>query len=525
MDRWNKFSDRLQTVAYWVLRVVGVCIFFPLIYYSLRYSQYMLPGMAEISKERRDVLWHHLLALVLVAVAVLLLKRAGNRLSQRARLWIERLFLIFSALWAVGWGFWWINGVDRIPEGDQAIVYGAASYFLEGDFSFLSGTTAHLGMYPHQLGLISLIELLFLVVGTYNYFACEVISVFFAAGITCLGYLLLKELKAPFEFRILYFPLIMNCIPLICYTSWVYGDIPSIFFTMLATYCMIRYENCRKWYFLLGMTAAVTMAMLVRKNSMIFIVALCILSVLYVIKKRDWKVLAAMFLAIAIPFLSYQGIYKIYEIQSGYRHIKGFSINSWIAMGTQENQGMCGWYNNMPKDVLYSLSGDLDATRDAMNDILRERFTVFRQDPGYAVEFYKKKILSQWNAPLYESIFFSTHYLGEDKPAPGSLLDRIYQGEESFFRLFAVADSMQFLIYLGILFYFIFAVRKESPIMEYLLPVTLIGGFFFSILWEAKARYILVYYITMYPLAVIGYYRMLESVGRFWLTWKKRRHP
>ena len=524
MDRWNKFSDRLQTVAYWVLRVVGVGIFFPLIYYSLRYSQYMLPGMAEISKERQDVLWHHLSALVLVAAVIWILKWLENRLSQRTKLWIERGFLLFSALWIIGWGLWWITGVDRIPEGDQAFVYGGASYFLEGNFSFLS-PIGYCGMYPHQLGLIALMELLFLVVGSYNYFAFELLCVISAAGIAVLGYLLLRELKTPFAFRILYFLLIVNCIPLICYTSWVYGDIPSIFFVILASCFMIRYENRRKWYSLIGMAASVTMALLVRKNSMIYLVALCILTVLYVLKKRDWRVLAAMLLAIALPFLCYQGIYKVYEIQSGYSHSKGFSINSWIAMGTQENQGMCGWYNNMPKEVFYSLSGDLDATREAMNDILRERFTVFWQDPGYAVEFYKKKILSQWNAPLYQCIYFSSHYNGEDKPMKDSLLDRIYQGQEDFFRLFNVADSMQFLIYLGILFYFIFAVRKESPIMEYLLPVTLIGGFFFSILWEAKARYIFVYYVTMYPLAVICYYRMLESVGRFWLIWKKRRHP
>lgn len=521
MDRFEKFSDKLLNAAYWILRVVGVGIFLALSFYSLRYSHYMRPGAAEVSIEQQDALWQQLLALAILLALALGLRIVGNRLTQRAKFWVERAFLVFSMLWIFGWGFWWITSLERIPEGDQAFIYGGASYFLEGDFHQLQ-PSGYFGMYPHQLGLIALVELLFLIVGTYNYFAYEIICVILAAGIAGMGYLFLKELKAPFGARILYFLLIVNCIPLVCYTSWVYGDVPSIFFTILAAYCMVRYHNRQKWYALAGMVASVTMAVLVRKNSMIFLVALCILALLYAMKNRKLQMLIALLLALLCPFLCYQGIYKVYEIRSGYSHSEGLPVSSWIAMGMQENRGMCGWYNVMPIEVFYSLSGDYDATREAVKEIIRERFSYFRQNPGYAVEFYKKKILSQWNAPLYQSVYFSAKYQGEDKPAEGSLLEKIYQSQKEFYRMFGLANSMQFLIYLGILFYFLFAVKKQSQPLEHLLAVTLIGGFFFSILWEAKARYIFVYYVTMYPLAAIGYYRMLETAERVWAAWKSR---
>jgi len=56
-----------------------------------------------------------------------------------------------------------------------------------------------------------------------------------------------------------------------------------------------------------------------------------------------------------------------------------------------------------------------------------------------------------------------------------------------------------------LLFFFLLAVKKDSPILQHVLAVTIIGGFFFSIIYEAKARYIFPYYVMMFPYATYGY--------------------
>ena len=504
----------IQPLAYRVIQAVGGVIFLCLTYYSLRYSQYMFPQMDEIPIDRKGDPVCCILAVGVVILAVFLMMRLEYKISDRNKAWIERIFLSISVLWVTGAGFWWISSLDRVPEGDQAFVYGGASYFLEGGYFFLE-KGSYCYIYPHQLGLIALVEVLFLIVGTYNYFAFDVVSVLLAGGIVLLGYGLLKEMNTSVSARIFYCLFIMGCVPLICYTSWVYGDLPSIFFAMLAAWLVLRWQNCLRKGYLAGMVAASVMAVLVRKNSMILLIALIVLTLVYVIDSRKWQIVIAAALAVAMSFLAYQGIYKMYEIRSGYEHSDGLPVNSWIAMGMMEKGDCCGWYDSGVKDIMYATDCSCDETKEIMAGIIEERFHTFTDDPKYAVLFFRKKILSQWNEPLYQSIYFSAKNLRNDLLEPGSFLEGIYNRPEVHDKVFWFADLMQALVYFGMLLYYLFAVRKDTQPFAYLLAVTIIGGFFFSILWEAKTRYIFPYYVMMYPLAVVGYFRAVEQIRKW----------
>lgn len=501
-------------MAYRVIQVVGAGIFFYLTYYSLRYSQYMFPQTREFPMDVVGVPFYSILAVGGVCAALFLLMLIEKKLTEQSRAQAERTVLTLSLLWIACWCFWWISTLDRIPVGDQAYVYGGASYFLEGNYIFLC-EGCYCEMYPHQLGLIAFTELLFMVFGLYNYFAFEIVCAAMAVGIAFLGYCLLREFEVPFGGRILYCLLVMGCVPLICYTSWVYGDVPSIFFAMLAAYFACRWSNCQKKRWLAGVVAASVMAMLVRKNSMILLIALCLLALVHMIYHRRWQVGVMALLTVSCSFLVYQGIYKMYEIRSGVEHSEGLPVNSWIAMGLMEQEGRCGWYNNLAKETLYSLDCDYEATRARMAEYIEERLDVFRADPEYGRWFFKQKILSQWNDPLYQSVYFSAQDLERNPAKPGSFLEGLYCIPEVHNRVFRFADIMQFIVYLGMLFYYLFAVRRDTQPLMHLLAVTIIGGFFFSILWEAKARYIFPYYVMMYPLAVTGYFEAMRNVMAF----------
>jgi hypothetical protein len=164
---------------------------------------------------------------------------------------------------------------------------------------------------------------------------------------------------------------------------------------------------------------------------------------------------------------------------------------------------------------MYATDCSCDETKEIMAGIIEERFHTFTDDPKYAVLFFRKKILSQWNEPLYQSIYFSAKNLRNDLLEPGSFLEGIYNRPEVHDKVFWFADLMQALVYFGMLLYYLFAVRKDTQPFAYLLAVTIIGGFFFSILWEAKTRYIFPYYVMMYPLAVVGYFRAVEQIRKW----------
>lgn len=101
---------------------------------------------------------------------------------------------------------------------------------------------------------------------------------------------------------------------------------------------------------------------------------------------------AVAFLAITGSWLFYQGIYKMYEYRSGYEHSGGLPVNLWIAMGMSENGGVCGWYNNMPKEVLNSLNYDYKATEKAMTGRIEERLENFAKNPVYVIVFTGRKL-------------------------------------------------------------------------------------------------------------------------------------
>lgn len=501
----------LLTAANRTLQIVGGLIFAALSWYAFRYTQYMVPGGREIPVNVKDSMSNNVIAVLVVAAVFLCLFEWERRVSARAQRTGIYVLLAAAVIWIGALGLWWIQAVDRVPEGDQAFLYGGASYFLEGNFDFLA-KGGYCSMYPHQLGLIALTELLFLAVGSMNYFAFQVICVVLTMGIVWLGFRLVREVTEHSAIAAAYCLMMMACLPLVFYTGWVYGDVPSIFFAMLAADLLLQYSKKGKWGYLAGVVLAMTMALLVRKNSLILLIAFLLVGAVYAVWKKDRKILVAGLLAALLPYLAYMGIYKMYEVRSGYEHTKGIPTLSWVSLGMQEQNGVYGWYYDYAKQIYYANDCSYEVSNEIVKQDIRDRLAYFGQNPSYAWTFYREKVLSQWNEPLYQSLYFSNKYVKEElKPAPDTLVSKI--SNEYFNKILWICDRLQFLVYLGMVCYFLFAVKKDSNILRHLLCAAMIGGFFFSILWEAKARYILPYYVTMFPCAVVGYEQLLRSAA------------
>ncbi len=506
----SEAGRRLALWANWVVRIFGGAIFLFLTWYSMRYTQYINPGWNEKPVNVPDSMLQNiavLLAAVLLFCGLLL---AEKRLQPKMQKTVSYSALTLVILWVGIWGFWWISSAERIPEGDQAFVYGGASYFLEGNFAFLD-KGCYCSIYPHQLALIALTELLFLLVGTYNYFAFQCICVLLAMAIVYIGFQIVRCITDRMSAMLFYCISMLCCVPLVLYTSWVYGEIPSIFFTMLAAWMFLLYERKGHWGYLAAVAGALTFAMLVRKNSLLVVIAFCIIAAVRVVLKKDKKLFAAAVLTAVLPGLLYAGVYKMYEIRSGFVHEKGLPVSTWVAMGMQETDGKFGWYNNYGKELLHNAEGDYVVVDAIAKQEIKDRIRLFLKNPSYAWNFFREKILSQWNMPLYESMFFNTKYQEGHIPIANSFVMKI--STLYFTDILRICDRLQFVLYFGMLLYFVFAVKPESNLSEHLMAVAVIGGFLFSIIWEAKARYVLPYYITMFPLAAAGYWRMLQQAA------------
>ena len=514
-------TEWFQRIAYQGLTVIGSLILLGMVYYSLFYTEFMKQFWVDVPEDRKDQPLWNVAALLILTMVIFAFGALKKLFSEKGQKHFETGLLILSACWILAWGMIWIFSADRVPEGDPAYIYGGASYFIEGRFFYL-GHGSYCQLYPQQLAQIAVVELFFLLVGTYNYFAIEFVCVIFATGIHLLGYGILKECKAGYIAKTLYCLLMMGCIPLICYTSWTYGDLPSTFFSLVFALLALKLREKLKWYYVAGMAASFMMAAMVRKNSMIFLVAFFIIAFLDLVIKRRWRMVVTAVLALTVSLLSYHIVYRVYEYQSGVKIEKGLPVNSWLAMGMEENWNGNGWYDDTPKSVGVDYDWDYDAIERYFSAYIKGRLEDFREDPKYAIGFYKKKLVSQWNGPLYQCIYFSKGIPEDKKPAEGSFLHSLYQYKDAYELLLFWADRWQFLIYLGALLYFLTKIRKSEEPVNLLLAVTIVGGFFFSVIWEAKGRYCLPYYLMMYPLAGMGFEKVFGICGSLPMRNKKK---
>lgn len=512
---------KLTALANNTVRVTGVVIFAFLTWFSLTYTQYMNPLGSEDPINVPDSVKRNLLFGGLAIAVIVGLFFLEKRLEESVKLWVARVSILLLSVWTGGFGLWWITAVDRVPVGDQAFIYGGASYFMEGGYFFLD-VGGYCSIYPHQLGLIALMELLFHLVGAYNYFAFQFICVELAVGIALLGYVMIRNITESMAVPVTYCMLMFACIPLVFYTSWVYGEIPSIFFSMLTACCLMKYGKTSRKRWLVAMVLAVVMAVLVRKNSLIMLIAVCLVGGVYMLVKRDVRLLLALLLTVLLPSLAYSGVYKMYEIRSGFPHMDGVEPISYVAMGLQECNGKYGWYNNYCKDVYYAQEMDNNLVKIVSKQDVKIRLEEFKENPSYAIHFFKEKILSQWNMPLYQSLYFNSQYTEGREPEEDSFVSKL--NTDYFVTVLGICDRLQFILYLGLMCYFLFAVKKDSNILQHMLAVTIIGGFFFSIIWEAKARYIFPYYVTMFPLAAIGYWQAIAQVQALFGRKQKQKH-
>lgn len=506
----NKMRSILETTANRVVKIIGAIIFSVLFFYALRYTHYMIPLEIERTEIQKDNIWLNLLSIALFLLLLAVLKYCDTRLNEK----IKRILSAASALLCMAFiataGFWWINSANRIPEADQAFLYGGASYFIDGQYSFLNPNGGYFGMYPYQLPLVALMEGLFRIVGQLNYHAYQTLNVCFTIGVVLLGWLFVRETSKSLTTSVTYALLMANCFPLFFYTNWVYGEIPCLFFTFLAAWALLKFSKTGKAGWLTGVVAGLTMAVVTKKNALILVVAFCLVGLVYAICKKNIPILIAIAATILCPTLIYSGVFKMYEVRSGFEHSEGMPSSLFFELGLHESSGRYGW-DDMSA---LTLSAETGYDWEKADEIAKERIAAdlerFREEPSYAALFFREKILSQWNNPLYQCLYFSANYREETMPEEGTFVYKI--SHDYFFSIVTYSNYIQLLIFSGTIFYFLFAVRSKSNILQHFFAVALIGGFLFCIIWEAKGRYMFPYYISMFPLAVIGYSKLAEYI-------------
>ena len=457
----------------------------------------------------KDSLLGNLIVLLLVFTGLFLLAHLLQRLMPRLRM--NRLALGASLL-AVCISLYWVQSSGTFPRADQEFIWEQAQLFNSGDFSGLQ-PGGYVAIYQQQLGIITFLRICDHIAPLFHTEGWQLFQLFSAlttgllvyAGFRIVAFITDDQRTA----ELLYLLFALVCAPMYLYTSFVYGESSSTAFSMLAAWMFLECCKSPRVPCLISLYISVALALLLRTNTIIIFIAFAIVLLIRFLRTatlRQGLVGLALLLAMLTPTALTNVLYgdKIPEDS------KSMPAILFIAMGTNDDVPNAGWYNSYSYLLYEDCNYDPQPAFEAARGYLVGFWARCREDPAYAVDFYNRKISSQWNAPMYQCIFMNSRVEGPQTP----LVQSLYEGEGNQ-RLTDFMNLYQSLIYGGVLAFTVVALKKRFPLKDHVLLIAVFGGFLFSILWEAKARYVFPYFLLMIPYAAVGIGAMITGLQQY----------
>lgn len=159
----------------------------------------------------------------------------------------RRGLLVFTLTFVFGLGILLILFGRTVPSADALSVYNAAAEWILGNTDIIHPTVSYLSYYPQQIGLMAFLELLLriwnltgLSVPAWHFI--KLVYVCLLCGAVWFQYLSLQYLWPENYKKISCCYLVLVCcnLPMIMYSSFVYGEIPSFAALSVGWYLLLR---------------------------------------------------------------------------------------------------------------------------------------------------------------------------------------------------------------------------------------------------------------------------------------------
>ncbi|MBQ8063550.1 MAG: hypothetical protein IJ230_06395 [Clostridia bacterium] len=408
-------------------------------------------------------------------------------------------------------GLLWTVSNRVIPEQDQLFVFEAAQRFLSGDYSdFLKG--GYMSMYPNQSGLFLLELPLVAIFGRHGFFAFELLNVLaYLFTVLALGSLT-ERLGGTYTQRLAAEGCGLLMLPLLFYTSFLYGNLIGLCLGLWAMWFELKYLEGHKVRNLLLTVLLIVLASAVKNNYLIFLVAIVLHALAEALRQKQVRNALLALLVVAVYALQSWGTTAALEQKTGGDLGHGVSTMAFVAMGLQVNPVKCdGWYNEYNKESYiasgYDPAKQSELAKESIGDSL-----AYLKSPEQAARFFLRKNTSQWADPLFQSLW--TSQVRQTRNERPGWLNKVLSPKGST-AIGQFLDVLQFWAYAGALLYLVFARKDKGFFESLLLQITVLGGFVFHCVWEAKGQYTISYFVLLLPLSVLGFHAFLQ-----WLSEK-----
>lgn len=417
--------------------------------------------------------------------------------------------LVLSIVWALF--------AHCTPQADALSICNVASEVNNGT-SGVYAFDSYVGVYSHQLGFVTIIRILFKLFGDNNYTAVQTVLAFCIPVIiisACESVkLILKGTDEKLSNKASFFTglFAFTCIPMYMYVLFVYGDLPYTALTMLAFWLLLSCLEKRSFTkaLLFGLVCAVEY--MCKSNSLIVFISFAIVLLISLLAKEKrlsslMLLVSMLLLVILIPKVND----KIYDPVMP--HTDSMPSIAWVVMGMNDDYERAGWCNFYNQIVFAENGYEAEPTKAQCKDEIKAILGVWAHRPLYTLDFLNRKINLQWNTPMYQGVVMNNHF---DRDSQKGIAYAVFNEEKTQRGLEGFMKGFQLMMYGSLFAVFLISIRKKAfafgeKLSGYGLLIAVFGGFLFSVIWEAKTRYIFPYLIMSIPYMGMAVAKLLSA--------------
>ena len=450
----------------------------------------------------RDSLPLNLLLTAAMVAVLLVLYRACERKRSGAVMLCTGLAAAAAAAFLVG--------ARTTQIYDFQYVLEAAQLFAKGNYKPLGVDYFHI--YSYQLGFCLPLEVLLRLFPSLdiNRFM-QAVNALLNLGSAAVMAALCAELTGKRRMGRMTLVMSLLFLPLFLFPVFVYGTVPMVFFSLCALFCFARYLRTRKTMYGLLWPVLMAAAYLLKPNAAVPMIAMVICAVLDVMRSRDWKILLFAALSAVLSVTVLRLVILQYELRGGMKLTEDLSYLARLVMGLKDGGGAAGWYNSytdkfLPLDVTAQMERDM-----ALAD-LKEVLAAFAAEPGSLFVFLREKLLSQWLEPTNGCLWYG-NLNGQHGPLAGLAAPVYTQGSGLRAALEGYMNVFQQALYALSCAGVLHLLRRKADAGNLALPLILLGGVLYHLIFEAKSQYSYMYVLLLTPLAVQGLAALSDAIA------------
>ena len=278
-----------------IIYIVGLLLVTLVFIINIIYTSTM--RVDEVITVKTNTLLFLLDAIILAIVIIYLckeLKAKSNKIRKKYLIFGLVIFLYVTMQIVV------INYKSSKPVADQYTTYELAiamkndnvKEFINNNYTYEDAVEdrIYIERYQQQIPLAFIWSIIFRIFNSTDYKIIESLNVLGNTATLISIYLICKELSKKYNVnKYLGITLIAMfwSIPVLC--TFIYGDFSSLGLAMLGTYFVMRYCNERKLRYIIYFITCISLAYILRMNTLIFFLAILIYLFLDLIKKKDTK--------------------------------------------------------------------------------------------------------------------------------------------------------------------------------------------------------------------------------------------